>query len=84
MVDWSGRHLALGKPGVLPAELLPLVASMDLDVEHWLTTVSRYGSLFHRIAGKLEALSAAAKARGKRWLAGVRSSQMVYSKPVAA
>ena len=34
---------------------------------NWLSTVERYGSLYHRVAGNVEKLREAAQRVGQRW-----------------
>jgi hypothetical protein len=43
---------------------------MELDVENWVGTVEKYGSLYHRVAGKVENLKRRAREMGRQWLAG--------------
>ena len=38
-----------------------MLERLELDVENWLTTVERYGSLYHRVAGNVEKLREAAQ-----------------------
>jgi hypothetical protein len=78
LVDWTGRNLALGKRGSLPADLRPLLENLELETERWVETVSRYGGLFHRVAGRVESLRHLAEAMGQRWLAGVRASRTAF------
>ncbi len=59
-----------------------LLERMDLDVENWVETDERYGSIYHRVAGKVENLKdpspgrrslawrAAVKAPGAGWTSG--------------
>ena len=78
LVDWTGRSLAKGKRGALPAELRPILEDLDVEVERWVGTVRDYGGLFHRVAGKVASLERKAEALGQRWLAGVRASREVF------
>ena len=70
LVDWTGRHCARTKPGRSQADLAPVLERpppLELDVENWLSTVERYGSLYHRVAGNVEKLREAAARVGQRW-----------------
>ena len=78
LVDWTGRSLAKGRRGALPAELRPILEDLDVEVERWVGTVRDYGGLFHRVAGKVASLERKAEALGQRWLAGVRASREVF------
>jgi hypothetical protein len=67
LVDWTGRHLREDKAGAIPADLAPVLERLELDVENWLSTVERYGSLYHRVAGNVEKLREAAQRVGQHW-----------------
>ncbi|MCC5842558.1 MAG: hypothetical protein JJT96_20745 [Opitutales bacterium] len=67
LVDWTGRRLQDDKVGSIPADLAPVLERLELDVENWISTVERYGSLYHRVAGRTEKLAEAARAAGQRW-----------------
>jgi hypothetical protein len=82
LLDWTGRCIAADKAGSIPEDLRPLLLSMDLEVEQWLTTVRRYGGLFHRVAGKWSTLKRKAEEFHQQWLAGVRASRVVFRTPV--
>ena len=62
---WTGPPLARGQsrsnPGGLGSGVLE---RLDLDVENWLSTVERYGSLYHWVAGNVEKLREAAREGG--------------------
>ncbi|MCC5842277.1 MAG: hypothetical protein JJT96_19330 [Opitutales bacterium] len=68
LVDWTGRRLHDDKAGAIPADLAPVLDRLELDVENWVSTVERYGSLYHRVAGRMEKLAEAARALGQRWV----------------
>ncbi|MCC5842409.1 MAG: hypothetical protein JJT96_19990, partial [Opitutales bacterium] len=67
LVDWTGRRIRDDKVGSIPADLAPVLERLELDVENWISTVERYGSLYHRVAGRMEKLAEAARAAGQRW-----------------
>jgi hypothetical protein len=67
LVDWTGRHLRSDKAGAIPADLAPVLERLELDAANWLSTVERYGSLYHRVAGNVEKLREAAQRVGQRW-----------------
>ena len=56
---------------------------MELDTEHWVETVQRYGSLFYRIAGRADRLAAAARKAGQRWLRVMRPQISMYLQATA-
>ncbi len=51
LVDATGRVLRLGKRGAIPAELAPILARLDLDVERWLAAMTGWRSLIGRAVG---------------------------------
>jgi REP element-mobilizing transposase RayT len=81
LLEWTGRCIAEGKRGVLPESARPVLERMELDVENWVGTVEKYGSLYHRVAGKLENLKRKAQEMGQQWLFGQRKSRGVFRLP---
>lgn len=77
-MDWTGRSLAKGKRGKMPPELRPLVENLHLETDRWVETMSRYGRLFHRVAGSAASLGRRAVAMGQQWLTGVRAGREVF------
>ena len=64
--------------GVLPESARPVLERMELDVENWVGTVEQYGSLYWRVAGKVENLKRKAREMGRQWLFGQRKSRGVF------
>ena len=79
LVDWTGREIRLGKRGAIPAHLSDILDRVPMNQPCWLDTVQGYGGLFHRVVGRLDAMMAAARLLGKRWLGGVRAGQVAFS-----
>jgi hypothetical protein len=46
-------------------------------------TVDQYGSLFYRIAGRVESMARAARDSGQRWLHGIATSRDVFTPSLA-
>lgn len=78
LVDWTGRQARADKPGRIPAHLRPILERLRVSEELWVETVTRFGRMFHRAAGRTESLSQEAARRGCRWLAGVRNSRKIF------
>ena len=57
LVDWTGRQLVRGKCGSIPVHLPPLLERAGIASANWLTLVSRFGRLFHRVAGAPHSVS---------------------------
>lgn len=70
LLVWTGRCVEEGKRGVLPESARPVLERMELDTENWVGTVERHGSIYRRVAGKMENLPTNAQGIGQRWLAG--------------
>lgn len=79
LLDWTGRGIRAGKGGHLSEGLCPVLQRLDLDVEAWVENVARYGSLFHRLAGKVSRLRAWARAKGQAWIHGHRGARLLYT-----
>jgi hypothetical protein len=64
LVDWTGRQIVRGRGGRIPAELPPLLSRVGIAERDWLPLVTRFGQLFHRVAGAPLTLARLAR-RGK-------------------
>jgi len=78
LLDWTGRELRAEKRGHIPDALSPVLQRLDLDVEAWAENVARYGTLFHRLAGKVSRLRDWARAKQLPWLHGHRGARLLY------
>ena len=80
--SWSigpAAQARVDKPGRIPAHLRPILERLRVSEELWVETVTRFGRMFHRAAGRTESLSQEAARRGCRWLAGVRNSRKIFA-----
>lgn len=75
---YTGRDIRAGKPGVIPADLAPILVRLQLNEETWLLSVQQFGRTFRRAAGCPASLTAEATRVGRRWLAGVRHSRRAF------
>jgi hypothetical protein len=64
LVDWTGRHLARGKTGKIPASCEPILKRVGLDGEVWCELVRDFRHLFRRVVGNRTSLIQSATARG--------------------
>jgi hypothetical protein len=78
LVDWAGRQLRSDKPGAIPCHIASVLDQLQINTEKWIDTVGRYGSLFHRVAGRFESMAVAARHIGRRWLHGIATSRAVF------
>ena len=79
LLDWTGRQIAYGKRGTIPAHLAPILTRLEINDQRWLNTVSRFGSIFHRAAGRLDSMTRAAKETGLNWQRGLRTGRRAFS-----
>jgi REP element-mobilizing transposase RayT len=79
LIDWTGRQVRLDKPGAIPDHLAPILTRLEINQSRWVGTVNSYGSLFHRVAGRVESIVTAARQAGKCWLAGISAGRRVFS-----
>ena len=84
LVEWTGQNIREDKPGYIPVGLKPVLERFDLDAENWVRNVERYGSLFYRIAGRVDLILARARSKGLRWLRGRAGSRRLYRKALKA
>ena len=61
-----------------PPDVRPLLESLDIDVESWVSNIERFGKLFYYVAGKAEDLAKAAKRAGMSWFKGKEGSRLLY------
>jgi hypothetical protein len=84
LLEWTGRCIAERRvKGCAPRDLVEgggrkLLERMELEVENWVETVERYGSIYHRVAGKVENLKRKALELGQRWVSGQGKSRWVF------
>jgi putative transposase len=79
LIDWTGRQIRSDKPEAIPCHLAPLLGRLEINQARWVGTVTSYGSLFHRVAGRVESTVNAARQAGKCWLAGICAGKQAFS-----
>lgn len=83
LVEWTGRTMRTDKPGSIPLHLESVLDRHGVDAQNWAANVASYGSLFYRIAGKIEQLLGYAKRRGQGWFCGQAGCECLYRKQQA-
>lgn len=78
LLDWSGRQIARGKRGTIPAHLAPILERLQIEVDHWLETILSFGRWFRRAAGLPQRLAAEALRVGRSWLHGIGHARRVF------
>lgn len=77
-LDMIGRESQPGKKGFIPLDLIPILDRLSISTNHWIETVNKYESLFHRILGRVEKVIDSAKLAGLRWFQGIRVCREVF------
>jgi hypothetical protein len=75
LLDTTGRMLRPGKPGVIPAELPPLLErlgkrGLSVNSSAWGSAVQDFSTRFGHVVGRGATLVARAAARGRKWYRG--------------
>ena len=78
LLEWTGRTIRADKTGSIPVEMERVLDRFGIDAQHWASNVRSYGSLFYRIAGKVEQLLGYAQRRGQEWFCGQPGSARLY------
>jgi hypothetical protein len=69
LLDASGRCLKAGKRGVIPPELAPILARLDLSVDAWLATMLGWRMFaFTSALGHAKVCADEAAKRGLQWI----------------
>jgi REP element-mobilizing transposase RayT len=63
-VDWTGRQIAKGKRGRIPASCAPILKRLSMKRQTWCDLVKDFGRLFRRVAGRPQSLAQSAESRG--------------------
>jgi REP element-mobilizing transposase RayT len=79
IVDKSGRMPRSDKPGVIDADLAPMLLRIGANPDAWLETVSRFGSKFRLAAGLVSNLRDFADQLGRCWLQGVAAARAAFA-----
>ena len=83
LIDATGRLLRDGKRGRIPPDLAPILARLDLDLEHWLAAMLGWRQFAGRAIGALAARAAEATRLGLRWVQN-RCALFGLSRPAPA
>jgi len=78
LADWTGRAVRDDKRGYIPDKEPKIISKLGIDVDRWLDTVKEYGESYHAFVGSEKQLKEVCEATGKKWLAGIKSSRVLY------
>ena len=86
LLEWTGRQLAKGKAGQVPAKQPSFLQQLGIEGEGWLKLVGSFtdkrGRL-RRAIGRPAALQAEAAKRGQKWIQGIALSREIFGVPTA-
>ena len=68
LLDATGRVLRAGKRGAIPAELAPILARLDLQVEKWIATMLGWRQMRGSCVGGAQARTTEALRQGLQWV----------------
>ena len=84
LLEWTGRQVAKGKVGKIPAEQPSILKQLGIEGEGWLKLVGSFtdkrGAL-RRAIGRPAALEAEAAKRGQKWIQGIALSREIFGVP---
>lgn len=66
LLDWTARHVVLGKAGSTTHDAPPILERLSLDVSQWGILVQNFGTLFSHAAGRPQAVDSFCNATGHR------------------
>ena len=79
LLDVTGRQIQAGKRGFIEGQLHPILERLQIDVEHWVETVTGFGRWFRRAAGTARRLCEEAARAGRRWLQGIGYARQAFA-----
>lgn len=83
LLDATGRCIRSGKRGVIDPSVMPILESLDINVEKWAEGVARYGSRVYRVVGHIEAICSAAGRSTVKFFKGRELCRELYAAPSA-
>jgi len=78
LADWTGRAVRDSKRGYIPDKEPKIISKLGIDIDIWLDTVKEYGESYHAFVGSEKQLKEVCENTGKKWLAGIKSSRILY------
>ena len=78
LVDWTGRAILETKRGSIPEDVPPILERLNINDQHWLSTVQHFQTCFPRMAGRLDRLKAVCERFGLSWSHGVGVSRVLF------
>ena len=78
LADWTGRAIREDKRGYISSKEPTIISKLGIDAEIWLDTVKEYGENYHAFVGSEKDLKNVCEVTGKKWLAGIKTSRLLY------
>jgi len=84
LIDWTARILRTDKHGAIPAKARSILASLSINDEAWIESVSQFEYRFGYAIGAERALKHYIHNLSTHWLRGQRTIQQLYRQTEAA
>jgi hypothetical protein len=78
LLDWTGRTLAAGKGGSIPAELASILDRLELHPSAWLEAIDCFEKRFGRIVASVAGIAKKAAETGRRWFRGMSAAAEIF------
>ncbi|MBM4001654.1 MAG: hypothetical protein FJ297_19335 [Planctomycetes bacterium] len=78
LVDWTGRQVHVGKAGVIPSSLAPILQRLGLRDGMWHETAGNFADWFTYVAGRAERMIEFATRVGLNWVRGLRRARQAF------
>ena len=78
LLDWTGRKLAAGKRGSIPAELAPILDRLEIHPSAWLDAIEGFEKKFGRIVASVSGMAKKAAETGRRWFRGISAAAETF------
>src|SRR5437870_4568967 len=79
LLDWTGRKIASGKRGAIPADLAPILERLQINGSAWLDAVEHFDKKFGRIVASAARMAEKAARVGRRWFRGLSAAMQTFN-----
>jgi len=78
LVDWTGRAIRRDKRGAIPPEVRPILQTLGVKEENWVSNTQHFGKRFYRALGPVNQLRRLAERTGQQWVHGLAQASAFY------
>ncbi len=79
LVDWTGRTIRDEKRGAIPESVTPILDTLGVDQQNWVSNTQHFGKRFYRGIGPISQLRQLAINVGQRWIQGHAQVSVFYN-----